>query len=72
MDCGQKTPRGHLDFNSYVKNLRVLVFRMDGWTDGQTGRGINPEWASLSTFLQIIPHMWNCMRILQKGSVSIL
>jgi hypothetical protein len=40
MDDGQTTPRGHPDFNSYVKILRVLVFqtdgRMDGQTDGQT------------------------------------
>ena len=38
MDEGQKTPRGDLDFNSYMKNLRVLVFRTDGRTDGQTDR----------------------------------
>jgi hypothetical protein len=38
MDGGQRTPRGHPDFNSYVKILRVLVFRTDGRTDGQTER----------------------------------
>ena len=27
-----------MTFNSYVKNLRVLVFRTDGWTDRQTDR----------------------------------
>ncbi len=36
MDDGQKTRRGHPDFNSYVKNLCVLVFQMDGQTDRQT------------------------------------
>ncbi len=36
MDDGQKTPRGHADFNSYVKILRVLVLITDGWTDRQT------------------------------------
>ncbi len=29
MDNGQKTPRGHSDFNSYVKILRVFIFRTD-------------------------------------------
>jgi hypothetical protein len=27
MDDGQKNPRGHPDFNSYVKILRVFIFR---------------------------------------------
>jgi hypothetical protein len=31
-DDGQKTPRGYPNFNSYVKNLPVLVF----WTEGRT------------------------------------
>jgi hypothetical protein len=31
MDDGKKTPCGHPDFNSYVKNLRVLVFQTNGW-----------------------------------------
>jgi hypothetical protein len=30
------TPRGYPNFNSYIKNLRVLVFRTDGQTDRQT------------------------------------
>ncbi len=30
---GQKTPRGHPDFNSYVKNLCDLVFWMDAQTE---------------------------------------
>jgi hypothetical protein len=45
MDDGQKTPRGHPEFNSYVKILRVLVFitdgRTDGWTDRKTDRDVN-------------------------------
>ncbi len=49
MDNGQMTPRGHPDFNSYIKNLRVLVFR----TDGRTDRDINPVWASLTMVLQV-------------------
>jgi hypothetical protein len=44
-DDGQKTPRGYPDFNSYVKNLHIFVFRMDG--------EINPVWASLTMFLQV-------------------
>jgi hypothetical protein len=28
----QMTPRGYPNFNSYKKNLRVFVFRMDGQT----------------------------------------
>jgi hypothetical protein len=39
------TPPGYPNFNSYMKNLRVLVI----WTD----REINPVWASLTTFLQV-------------------
>jgi hypothetical protein len=39
-DDGQKTPRGCPDFNSYVKNLHVLVFQTDRqtvrWTDRWT------------------------------------
>jgi hypothetical protein len=38
MDKGQKTQRGHPDFNSYVKILRVFIFQMDGRTNGQTDR----------------------------------
>ncbi len=49
MDDGQKTPRGHPDFNSYMKILHVLVFM----TDRQTDREINLVWASLTTFLQV-------------------
>jgi hypothetical protein len=30
------TPHGYPNFNYYVKNLHVLVFRTDGWTDRQT------------------------------------
>jgi hypothetical protein len=55
MDDGQKTPRGHPDFNSYMKILRVLVFitdgRMDRQMDGQKDRDINPMWASLTTYV---------------------
>jgi hypothetical protein len=36
MDDGQKTPRGHPDFDSYVKILRDLVSITDGWTDGRS------------------------------------
>ena len=36
MDDGQKTPRGHPDFNSYVKILRVFID--NGQTKGQTDR----------------------------------
>ncbi len=36
MDDEQKTPRGHPDFNSYIKNLLVLVFMTDKQTDRET------------------------------------
>jgi hypothetical protein len=36
MDGGQKTPRGHPDFNSYVKILRVFIFQMDRQTNVRT------------------------------------
>ncbi len=42
------TPGGYPNFNSYMKNLRVFVFRMD--------REIIPVWASLTTFLQVNVH----------------
>ncbi len=47
MDDGQKTPRGHPDFNSYVKILRVFIDnrQRNSQTDGQTDREINPVWA---------------------------
>jgi hypothetical protein len=42
MEDRQITPRGYPNFNSYIKNKRILVFQTDGWTDkrtnGQTGR----------------------------------
>jgi hypothetical protein len=41
MDDGQKTPRGHPEFNSYMKILRIFIFR----TDRQPDRDINPVWA---------------------------
>jgi hypothetical protein len=37
-DNGQKTSRGHPNFNSYIQNLHVLVFQVDRWTDRQTDR----------------------------------
>ncbi len=33
MNGGQKTPRGHPDFNSYVKILRVFIFQIDEQKD---------------------------------------
>ncbi len=36
MDDGQKTPRGHPDFNSYVKILRVFIW--NGQMNRQTNR----------------------------------
>jgi hypothetical protein len=39
MDDGQKTPRGHPDFNSYVKILHVFIDNR--LTDGE----INLVWA---------------------------
>ncbi len=45
MDDAQKTPRGHPDFNSYVQNLPVFIFRTD--------RDINPGGAFLTLFLQV-------------------
>jgi hypothetical protein len=53
IDNGQKTPRGHPGFNSFMKILPVLVFRTDRQMDGQTDREINPVWASLTTLLQV-------------------
>ncbi len=35
---GQMTPCGYPNFNSYIKNLCVLVFQTDGQTDRRTDR----------------------------------
>ncbi len=40
MDDGQKTPRGHSDFNSCMKILRVFIDNRQ--TNGQTDGDINP------------------------------
>ncbi len=40
MGDAQKTPRGHPDFNSYVRNLRVFIFRTDGRTETLIRGGI--------------------------------
>ncbi len=47
MDDGQKTPRGHPDFNSYVKILRDFIDngRTNRQTSRQTDGEINPMWA---------------------------
>jgi hypothetical protein len=39
---GQMTPPGYPNFDSYIKNLRVLVFQTDGQTDRQTDGEIHP------------------------------
>jgi hypothetical protein len=41
MDDGQKTPRGHPDFYSYVKILRIFIW--NGQTNGQTDGEIHLE-----------------------------
>jgi hypothetical protein len=43
MDDGQKTPRGHPDFISYVKILRVFITngQTDGQTDGEISSGVS-------------------------------
>ncbi len=39
-DDGQITPRGYPNFNSYIKNLQVLVFRMEKLIRGGLGNYI--------------------------------
>ncbi len=39
MEDGQMTPRGNPNFNSYDKNLPILVFQSDGWMDGDNNPG---------------------------------
>ncbi len=51
MDDGQKTPRGHPNFNSYVKNPRVLVFR----TDGRIARDIHSLRLGWRNFFPVVP-----------------
>jgi hypothetical protein len=43
MEDGQKTPRGYPNVNSYMENLRVLVFRTDGRMDGAINPGGLPS-----------------------------
>jgi hypothetical protein len=47
MDDGRKTPRGHPDFNSYVKIQRAFIDNVQTKrrTDEQTDGEINPVWA---------------------------
>jgi hypothetical protein len=40
MDDGQTTPRGYANFNSYVKNLHILVFIPDRQTEKLIGGGL--------------------------------
>jgi hypothetical protein len=56
MEDGQRTPRGHPNFNSYVKNLRVLVFQADGRTDRRTDRHLYliPTWFAFAFYTGII------------------
>ena len=54
MDDRQKTPRGHLDFNSYVKILHVFIW--NGRTDRQTEKYTHCARAG-GTFFQ----MWFCV-----------
>jgi hypothetical protein len=50
----QMTPRGYRNFYSYVKNLRVLVFRMDRQTDRQTEKYTCCTWPwAGGTFFQL-------------------
>jgi hypothetical protein len=72
MDDRQKTPRGHPNFNSYMKNLCILVFWTDRRTDRQEDREINLEEpirlpsphrinfsVCLSVRLSVCPSIWN-------------
>jgi hypothetical protein len=43
MDNGQKTPRGHPDFYSYVKILRVFIWNRQ--MDRQTAKYTRCAWA---------------------------
>jgi hypothetical protein len=59
MDDGQKTPRGHPNFNSYVKNLRVLVFGTGGRRHTPAARGLEELFPlSWKGFLQPIHAMF--------------
>ncbi len=55
MDDGQKTPRGHPDFNSYIKILRVFI--NNRWTDRRTDRQMEKytrcAWAG-GTFIPVV------------------
>jgi hypothetical protein len=72
MDDRQKTPRGHPDFNSYVKILRVFIFQTDRRTDEQTDRQAeklircelgnligSSRFISLSVCLSVRLSVWN-------------
>jgi hypothetical protein len=54
MDDRQKTPRGHPDINSYVKNLHVLVFQTDGWRDRQTDKEIHLLLVGWGNFFPVV------------------
>ncbi len=56
-DDGQITPRGYTNLNSYVKNLRVLVFIPDRQTEkliqGGLGNYVSPD--KLITLINVSP-----------------
>ncbi len=62
---GQMTPHGYPSFNSYIKNQRVLVFRMDGWTDGRMD-----GWTDGRTDRQTDRQVW-CTRGWVKNSENV-
>jgi hypothetical protein len=43
----------HVDTTILIPTLKIYVFWYSSQTDGQRDRDINPEWASLTTFLQV-------------------
>ncbi len=56
MGDGQKTPRGHPDFNSYEKILRVFIWngQMNGQTDRQTEKYTHCAWAGGTFFPDVL------------------
>ncbi len=74
-DDAQKTPRGHPDFNSYVKIQRVFIDRTDRITDGETNtlaaRGLEEHMRITLIFARIISFMLFTVLLLLRPPLTI-
>jgi hypothetical protein len=72
MEDGQKTQRGHPDFNSHVKILRISIFR----TNTRTDRTEKLIWCGLGTLIGssrlTVNNHWFAKKIILLLSIATL